>query len=141
TTSPGRRISAASWIGNNGNLWLFGGVGYTYLNNDLWKYTDNCTGPNCRPTSPSSSGNFMNENFQQRSNDLQIKKEEKIDLPNIHSLEIYNPAGQLLKKINSDLESYAILKNSRAGALMPGLYFIRVIYKDKSSKTLRKFLK
>ena len=40
---PGNRTSAVSWTDNNGNLWLFGGNGYTsagvagYLN-DLWNY-------------------------------------------------------------------------------------------------------
>lgn len=40
---PGARTSAVSWTDGNGNLWLFGGSGYTsdgvygYLN-DLWRY-------------------------------------------------------------------------------------------------------
>ncbi|MGA2832494.1 MAG: hypothetical protein ABSE55_05440 [Terracidiphilus sp.] len=40
---PGGRVSAMSWIGSSGNLWLFGGHGYDstgavgYLN-DLWKF-------------------------------------------------------------------------------------------------------
>ena len=39
---PGARIGSVSWKDNSGNLWLFGGKGYTanspnYLN-ELWKY-------------------------------------------------------------------------------------------------------
>jgi N-acetylneuraminic acid mutarotase len=33
---PGNRIGAVSWTDKSGNLWLFGGGGYS---NDLWKYT------------------------------------------------------------------------------------------------------
>lgn len=41
--TPGARYGAVSWIDNSGNLWMFGGYGYTttsdlgYLN-DLWRY-------------------------------------------------------------------------------------------------------
>jgi N-acetylneuraminic acid mutarotase len=40
---PGARDYAASWVDNNGNLWLFGGVGHdstgvTDRLNDLWRY-------------------------------------------------------------------------------------------------------
>jgi N-acetylneuraminic acid mutarotase len=40
---PGGRMGAASWTDNNGNLWLFGGVGTSstgadVLFNDLWEY-------------------------------------------------------------------------------------------------------
>jgi N-acetylneuraminic acid mutarotase len=40
---PGGREGSVSWIDSNGNLWLFGGIGYDstgtvgYLN-DLWRY-------------------------------------------------------------------------------------------------------
>jgi N-acetylneuraminic acid mutarotase len=43
TNSPGGRLSSSSWADNNGNFWLFGGLGYDadatqgYLN-DLWMY-------------------------------------------------------------------------------------------------------
>ena len=42
---PGARAYEASWTDTNGNLWLFGGVGYDYTSssyfyfNDLWKYS------------------------------------------------------------------------------------------------------
>lgn len=43
TNQPGARYNAVSWTDSNGNLWLFGGMGYydsKYLKlNDLWKYT------------------------------------------------------------------------------------------------------
>lgn len=40
---PGFRSHAASWVDNDGNLWLFGGYGYgasssSGMLNDLWKY-------------------------------------------------------------------------------------------------------
>src|ERR1700678_2929874 len=41
---PGSRESSSTWVDKNGNLWLFGGLGYysiagpQYLN-DLWEYT------------------------------------------------------------------------------------------------------
>jgi len=40
---PGGRGSSVSWIDGNGNLWLFGGIGYaatggTWCLNDLWKF-------------------------------------------------------------------------------------------------------
>ena len=35
---PGARGSAASWIDKSGNLWLFGGEGYSGNFNDLWEY-------------------------------------------------------------------------------------------------------
>lgn len=41
---PGSRYGAASWLDANGNLWLFGGFGFDYLNgaqgnlNDVWKF-------------------------------------------------------------------------------------------------------
>jgi hypothetical protein len=41
---PGARQYATTWTDNNGNLWLFGGIGYdstgaqTTMLNDLWKY-------------------------------------------------------------------------------------------------------
>lgn len=42
TNNPGARIYAVNWVDNNGNLWLFGGAGYTSTGsgslNDLWKY-------------------------------------------------------------------------------------------------------
>jgi N-acetylneuraminic acid mutarotase len=41
---PGARQAANSWIDSSGNLWLFGGVGYSSTGgvgnlNDLWRYT------------------------------------------------------------------------------------------------------
>ncbi len=41
---PGARQQAASWVDNNGNLWLFGGLGYGATTgygelNDLWMYS------------------------------------------------------------------------------------------------------
>jgi N-acetylneuraminic acid mutarotase len=44
TNLPGSRQASSSWVDKNGNLWLFGGLGYysiagpQYLN-DLWEYT------------------------------------------------------------------------------------------------------
>ncbi|WP_324083638.1 hypothetical protein [Geomonas sp.] len=43
TNKPGARSCAISWVGKDGNLWLFGGVGYAGsgfrgLLNDLWKF-------------------------------------------------------------------------------------------------------
>lgn len=42
TNKPGAIYASISWTDNNGNLWLFGGFGYTDNNfgylNDLWKY-------------------------------------------------------------------------------------------------------
>jgi N-acetylneuraminic acid mutarotase len=44
TNMPGARSSAVAWTDANGNLWLFGGIGYDSLGvygdmNDLWEYT------------------------------------------------------------------------------------------------------
>ncbi|HEY2400094.1 MAG TPA: hypothetical protein VGI23_07045, partial [Steroidobacteraceae bacterium] len=45
TNIPGARAYESSWTDANGNLWLFGGVGYDYTTssyfyfNDLWKYS------------------------------------------------------------------------------------------------------
>lgn len=37
---PGARIGSATWSDNAGNLWLFGGFTYQFINlNDLWKYS------------------------------------------------------------------------------------------------------
>ncbi len=42
---PGGRLCAATWVDKSGNLWLFGGFGYTTAGsvgdplNDLWKYS------------------------------------------------------------------------------------------------------
>ena len=41
---PGGRDGAASWIDSNGNLWVFGGIGFDVAGavgnlNDLWEYT------------------------------------------------------------------------------------------------------
>ena len=43
TIDPGGRHGAATWVDASGNLWLFGGEGYSTSNNvcwlnDLWKY-------------------------------------------------------------------------------------------------------
>lgn len=43
TNCPGARTESISWVDNNGNLWLFGGIGKSStpsdgLLNDLWKY-------------------------------------------------------------------------------------------------------
>lgn len=42
TNKPGARVFSTTWKDSNGNLWLFGGNGYTSTNlgylNDLWKY-------------------------------------------------------------------------------------------------------
>lgn len=42
TNIPGGRTGSASWLDNNGNLWLFGGQGNSQANiwffNDLWQY-------------------------------------------------------------------------------------------------------
>ncbi len=38
---PGARQSSVSWVDTSGNLWLFGGQGYTFYGgplNDLWKF-------------------------------------------------------------------------------------------------------
>ena len=39
---PGARYDSTSWTGSDGNLWLFGGIGYDYASggnlNDLWRY-------------------------------------------------------------------------------------------------------
>lgn len=39
---PGARLHGTTWTGNDGNLWLFGGLGYGISNmgnlSDLWKY-------------------------------------------------------------------------------------------------------
>ncbi len=37
TNMPGGRCGSDSWIDVNGNLWLFGGYAYSWLN-DLWRY-------------------------------------------------------------------------------------------------------
>ncbi len=44
TNVPGARQAATSWTDSSGNLWLFGGVGYSSTGgvgslNDLWRYT------------------------------------------------------------------------------------------------------
>lgn len=37
--TPGNRMYAASWVDNNGNLWLFGGLSSSGSNfNDMWRY-------------------------------------------------------------------------------------------------------
>jgi N-acetylneuraminic acid mutarotase len=43
TNAPGARYGAANWTDNDGNLWLFGGIGYDASGNldelnDLWKF-------------------------------------------------------------------------------------------------------
>ncbi|HMU47026.1 MAG TPA: kelch repeat-containing protein [Chitinophagaceae bacterium] len=42
TNKPGARVFSTTWSDSNGNLWLFGGNGYSSSNlgylNDLWKY-------------------------------------------------------------------------------------------------------
>ncbi|MBX7051588.1 MAG: hypothetical protein K1X54_06105 [Flavobacteriales bacterium] len=63
TSRPGARFSAASWIDNDGNLWLFGGnkpveSGSAQFYNDLWKYnitTNNWTWMH--------GSNVINQNF------------------------------------------------------------------------------
>ncbi|MEK6750452.1 MAG: kelch repeat-containing protein [Pseudomonadota bacterium] len=35
---PGARANATGWADNNGDLWLFGGIGYDGKLNDLWRY-------------------------------------------------------------------------------------------------------
>ena len=35
---PGARMGAVSWLDPNGDLWIFGGLGYISDQNDLWKY-------------------------------------------------------------------------------------------------------
>jgi hypothetical protein len=150
TNDPGGKGSASSWIDVSGQLWLFGG-GFNGLANDLWRYNDGCLGPNCFASKSNSSSNLVSSRFQSNSlnNRLQVTvnslfKTEEIAKPvlsNIQSLEIYNTTGQLLKKVNSNLESYDILRNSRRVAgLMPGLYFVKVFYKDKTFKTIKQFL-
>jgi N-acetylneuraminic acid mutarotase len=146
---PGNREDAASWVDNLGRLWMFGGRSYSGNvsgeRNDLWKYTGNCTGPNCFTGKSNNSTNFLNRNVQNGAAGSFSKKEEIptsviTKVSNIQSLEIYNTAGQLLKKVNSDLESYDVLRNSKVAGLIPGLYFIKVFYKDKTFKTIRQFL-
>ena len=70
---------------------------------------------------------------------LAKKIEIKPEVSNIQSVEIYNTTGQLLKKVNSGLELYAVLRNGKVAGLMPGLYFVRILYKDKTSKTIKQF--
>ncbi|MBS1744088.1 MAG: T9SS type A sorting domain-containing protein [Bacteroidetes bacterium] len=44
SNKPGARIGACGWTDESGNLWLFGGIGYTSVYgmlNDLWKYDIN----------------------------------------------------------------------------------------------------
>ncbi|MFA6244464.1 MAG: kelch repeat-containing protein, partial [Candidatus Hydrogenedentales bacterium] len=47
SNTPGARCDSASWTDSSGNLWLFGGIGWSATNmdvlNDLWKY-DQATG-------------------------------------------------------------------------------------------------
>ncbi|MGC1240650.1 MAG: kelch repeat-containing protein [Chryseosolibacter sp.] len=43
TNQPGARATGVSWMDNDGNFWIFGGLGYAFngefgLLNDLWKY-------------------------------------------------------------------------------------------------------
>lgn len=73
--------------------------------------------------------NILNRPVKNEPVSFLNKKEEipaqaKPVYSNIQSLEIYNTAGQLLKKVNSDLESYDILRRSKITSLIPGLYFI-----------------
>lgn len=57
--NPGGRAGASSWYDASGNLWLFGGSGYSGNAqggdlNDLWKL-DNCTSPTVTITSSGSA--------------------------------------------------------------------------------------
>ncbi len=56
-------------------------------------------------------------------------------------LEIYNTSGQLLKKTNSADESKRILSGLSDQTVRPGLYFMKIYYRDKTIITIKKFLR
>jgi hypothetical protein len=139
-TTPGVRFYSVSWTGNDGNFWLFGGRSGDYRN-DLWKYTGNCIGPNCRPSTFIQRGmTEKNFNTSKETNIKFLKKEEKYNVSEISLMEVYNSAGQLIKTVNNSFGFYEILNASKISGILPGLYFIRVIKKDNNFQTLRKFL-
>jgi hypothetical protein len=59
--NPGSRFEAVNWVDNIGNLWLYGGAGYSASNNgdlsDLWKFSF-CSLP-ANPTNNTSPQNLI----------------------------------------------------------------------------------
>lgn len=139
-TTPGQRTYSVSWTGNDGNFWLFGGHSNDFRN-DLWKYTGNCIGPNCRPSMRVEQRTIEN-NFSKskETNNNFLKKEEKIYVSGISLMEVYNSSGQLIKTINNNVGLYEILNAGKISGILPGLYFIRVVKKDNTFQTLKKYL-
>lgn len=132
TIPPGKGGSSA-WIDNVGYLWLFGGYSNQGIRNDLWRYTA-CIGPGCKLISNKSIQSVPENNLNS------VSKVSDIIFPDIQLMEIYNASGQLLRKINSSISYYEVIKKSAGLGLIPGLYYVRIIYKDKTSKTLKKAL-
>lgn len=92
-----------------------------------------------------SAGNFTsNTQYRTTASSNKIAEATNIqkevnDRTNISSIEVFNTAGQLIKRISSSIEINAIL-NSKMSGFFPSLYFVRVIYKDNTTKTFKKFL-
>ena len=66
-------------------------------------------------------------------------QQETRSVTNIKSIDLLSTTGQLVKRIGFPYEINSIM-NNRAVGVVPGLYFIRVLYNDKTTKTLKKFL-
>jgi len=124
TTNPGGRSRACSWLDGT-DLWLFSGAG-NY--NDVWKYSINCNSPNCR-----NALQFQAQNMIIKENETAIPK-----LASINAIEIYNTSGQLVKKINDEKRAIQILQSPTGNGTLKGLYFIRIYYNNKTSKTIKK---
>lgn len=71
-------------------------------------------------------------------NQNSVKQETKT-VSNIKSIELFSTTGQLVKRIGFPNEINSIM-NNRAVGVVPGLYFIRILYNNKTTSTLKKLL-
>ncbi len=150
STKPGARTASISFRDpNNGTLWLFGGYGYGNTAqpgrlNDLWKYNDATTGQCCSYKNGSIDQNSTHPSFANGVTGNASKELSKFragEKVNIESISIYNTAGQLVKTSSSIQEIAEIIVAGKApGFLTRNIYFIKIIYKNKTTEMIKKIL-
>lgn len=138
-TNPGSRWYASLWKHSNDVIWLFGGyIPVPGHGNDLWKYTGNCTGPGClwAGSGKRSAGIIAAQPLQP----VNLVQEDIKAVAAIQSVQVYNLTGQLIRNTSSIPEINQLLKAGTAYGILPGVYLLRVLNRDKTFSTVKRML-